>query len=214
MTLTKTLPFRRVLILAAHPDDEFGCLGTVARLVEEGAEIHYLAFSPCTASIPEGFPEDVLSRELENAMAVVGVPADRISLRDYPVRHFPRLRQEILEDLVAVRREIDPDLVILPALSDIHQDHHVVAREGLRAFKFSSVLGFELPMNTIAFAHACFIELSEEQIGKKVDGLAKYESQRFRPYANADFIRSLARVRGVQVNTTYAEAFEAIRLSF
>ena len=74
--------------------------------------------------------------------------------------------------------------------------------------------GFELPMNTISFAHACFVELSGEQLTKKIDGLAKYESQAFRPYANADFIRSLARVRGVQVNTEYAEAFEAVRLSF
>jgi LmbE family N-acetylglucosaminyl deacetylase len=210
----KKLPFRRALILAAHPDDEFGCLGTVARLAEEGAEIHYLAFSPCTASIPEGFPDDVLLGELKAAMAVAGVPEDHITLRDYPVRHFPRLRQEILEELVAVRKELDPDLVICPALSDIHQDHQVVAREGLRAFKFASVLGFELPMNTIAFAHACFVELTQQQMDKKIGGLAKYESQAFRPYANADFLRSLARVRGVQVNTTYAEAFEAVRLSF
>ena len=214
MTLAKKLPFRRALVLAAHPDDEFGCLGTVARLVEEGAEVHYLAFSPCTASIPDGFPEDVLQGEMVRALGVAGVPPERISLRDYPVRHFPRLRQEILEELVAVRKEIDPDLVILPALSDIHQDHHVVAREGLRAFKFASVLGFELPMNTISFAHACFVELSGAQLARKIDGLAKYESQAFRPYANADFIRSLARVRGVQVNTEYAEAFEAVRLSF
>jgi LmbE family N-acetylglucosaminyl deacetylase len=214
MSLTRPLPWKRALVLAAHPDDEFGCLATVARLVEEGAEVHYHAFSPCTESIPDGFPEDVLRGELLAAMEVAGVPAGRVTLLDYPVRYFPRDRQEILEELVGLRKRLEPDLVLVPALSDIHQDHHTVAREGLRAFKFASIIGYELPMNTISFEHALFVEVSEGQLAKKVAGLARYESQTFRPYATEEFIRSLAKVRGIQMNTPYAEAFQAIRLAF
>ena len=206
-------PWRRVLFLGAHPDDEFGCLGTLSRLVEEGCEVHSLAFSPCTESIPEGFPKDVLRGEMIAAMACAGIPAERVTLRDYPVRHLPARRQEILEELVALRKKLEPDLVILPALSDIHQDHRVVAREGLRAFKFASVLGYELPMNTVTFEHACFVSLTEQHLGKKMAGLQCYRSQAFRPYATDEFVRSLATVRGIQCNRKFAEAFQAIRIS-
>ncbi|MHC4470150.1 MAG: PIG-L deacetylase family protein [Planctomycetota bacterium] len=213
MRSSEALPWRTVLFLGAHPDDEFGCLGTLARLVEEGKDVHAVAFSPCHASIPEGLPQDVLRGEMLEAMARIGVSEERVTLGDYPVRHFPRLRQEILEELVEIRGRIQPDLVILPALSDIHQDHQVVAREGIRAFKFASILGYELPMNTITFEHACFVSLTPGQLERKLEGLRCYRSQAFRPYATDEFVRSLAKVRGVQVNTEYAEAFQAIRLS-
>ena len=54
---------RRALVLAPHTDDgEFGCGGTIARLVEAGAEVHYHAFSSASRSLPEGFPADILWR--------------------------------------------------------------------------------------------------------------------------------------------------------
>ena len=49
--------WKRVLVLAPHTDDgEFGCGGTMARLVDAGIEVHYVAFSIATRSLPEGFP--------------------------------------------------------------------------------------------------------------------------------------------------------------
>ena len=46
----------RVLVLAPHTDDgEFGCGGTMARLVEAGSDVRYVAFSIATRSLPEGF---------------------------------------------------------------------------------------------------------------------------------------------------------------
>src|SRR6185437_5104743 len=54
--------WRRALVLAPHTDDgEFGCGGTMARLVEEGADVRYVAFSIATRSLPEGFPPDTLA---------------------------------------------------------------------------------------------------------------------------------------------------------
>jgi len=46
---------------------------------------------------------------------------------------------------------------------------------------------------------------------KKIEALNCYESQRCRAYFDDDFIQSLARTRGVQINASYAEAFEVIR---
>ncbi len=208
----KSLPFKRALVLAAHTDDEFGCSGTMVRLLESGAEVFYAAFSTCAESVPEGYPKDVLAKEVLLATRLLGLQPPNVSVYDFRVRHFPAHRQEILEELVQIRKRLEPDLVMLPALSDLHQDHHVIAEEGLRAFKFSCLLGYELPMNTVAFQHACFVSLEEPHVKRKVDSLAAYRSQSFRPYSTEAFIRGLAKVRGVQAGVEFAEAFEVLRL--
>jgi N-acetylglucosamine malate deacetylase 1 len=87
-----------------------------------------------------------------------------------------------------------------------------VFQEGFRAFKHTTILGYELPQNLLSFDNSAFIKLSEGHLARKIESLEKYESQRFRPYAAAEFITSLARVRGVQCNASYAEAFELVRL--
>jgi LmbE family N-acetylglucosaminyl deacetylase len=202
----------RTLVLAAHTDDEFGCAGLMSRLVEQGTEVHLAAFSWCEESVPEGFERDVLKGESRAAAAVLGVAPERFRLYDFRVRHFPANRQEILEELVLLRRAIEPDLVLLPSSADIHQDHKVVYDEGVRAFKHATILGYELPMNTISFRHACFVPLEDRHMERKIEHAACYLSQQHRPYLHPDFIRSLARVRGVQASRPAAEAFEVVRM--
>lgn len=129
----------------------------------------------------------------------------------YPVRHFPQYRQEILEDLIQIRREIQPDLLLMPSQNDIHQDHQVIFQEGLRAFKQSSILGYEMPWNNLTFNVSAFVHLEAKHIDKKVNALSQYRSQQHRSYADEGFIRDLSRVRGKQIGVEYAEAFQAIR---
>lgn len=205
------LPFRVALILGAHTDDEFGCAGTIACMVEQGIEVYCVAFSRCEESVPPGFPKNVLEIEWRRATARLGVAPGNLYLFPYRVRYFPQFRQDILEQLVVFRKQIQPDVVFLPSSTDIHQDHRTLAEEGIRAFKHATVLGYELPMNTITFQHACFIRLEERHLQAKIESLMCYESQAFRNYRSADFIHGLARVRGVQINTQYAEAFEVLR---
>jgi LmbE family N-acetylglucosaminyl deacetylase len=202
----------RTLVLAAHTDDEFGCAGLVGRLVEQRTEVHLAAFSWCEESVPQGYARDALKKEFRAAATALGLAPERSRLYDFRVRHFPAHRQEILEELVVLRRTIEPDLVLLPSSSDIHQDHQVIAAEGVRAFKNATILGYELPMNTISFRHACFVPLEDRHMDIKVAHAACYESQQHRPYMKPEFLRGLARVRGVQVNRPAAEAFEVIRM--
>lgn len=202
----------RALVLGAHTDDEFGCAGLMARLIEEGTDVHFACFSACEESVPDGFDRDVLRREVVDAMNVLGLQPDRLHLFDYRVRHFPAHRQAILEDLVALRRQLEPDLVLIPSSSDIHQDHAVVAAEGVRAFKHSTMLGYELPMNTISFQHACFVRLEPRHLEIKIRHAAAYRSQQDRAYMRPEFLTSLAVVRGVQMNAAAAEAFEVVRM--
>src|SRR5439155_7255987 len=134
--------WERVLVLAPHTDDgEFGCGGTMARLVEAGADVRYVAFSIATRSLPEGFAPDTLAREVQEATAELGIPAERLTVHDFDVRTFPEHRQDILEVLVALWEDWRPDAVFQPSLHDIHQDHQAIAAEGLRAFKRTTILG-------------------------------------------------------------------------
>lgn len=202
----------KAVVLAPHPDDgEFGCGGTIKKLSEEGVELWYVAFSPCIKSLPEGLEPDHLLKELEKAAAHLGIPASNIISFQFEVREFPRDRQLILEELIKIRKQINPDLVLLPNSDDVHQDHHVIHQEGIRAFKHCCLLGYELPWNNLKFTSNFHVRLEESHLDAKMAAVNEYKSQSFRLYKDESFLKSLARTRGVQVNKTYAEAFELIR---
>jgi LmbE family N-acetylglucosaminyl deacetylase len=63
----------------------------------------------------------------------------------------------------------------------------------------------------LSFATDYFCVLKEDDIQKKINALAAYKTQEGKGYMSPDFIRSMATVRGTQINTMYAEAFEVIR---
>src|SRR5207302_11020830 len=152
--------WKRVLVLAPHTDDgEFGCGGTMARLVEEGADVRYVAFSIATKSLPEGFAADTLAREVREATAELGIPEGNLTVHDFDVRTFPERRQDILELLIVLWEDWRPDAVFQLSLRDIHQDHQVIAAEGMRAFKRTTILGYEIPWNNFDFAYQAYASL-------------------------------------------------------
>jgi len=205
--------WQRALVLAPHTDDgEFGCGGAMARLVEEGAEVRYVAFSIATRSLPEGFAPDTLAREVREATAELGIPAERLTVHDFDVRTFPEHRQEILELLIQLWNDWQPDVVFQPSLHDIHQDHQTIAAEGLRAFKRTTILGYEIPWNNLDFAYQAYVALEQRHIERKESALAKYASQQHRRYANPEYVWNLARTHGINVNREYAEVFQVYRL--
>ena len=204
---------KRVLVLAPHTDDgEFGCGGTMARLVEAGTDVRYVAFSIATKSLPDGFAPDTLTREVGEATAELGIPEANLSVHDFEVRTFPERRQDILELLVALWDDWRPDAVFQPSLHDIHQDHQVIAAEGLRAFKRTTILGYEIPWNNFDFAYQAYFALDEAHIERKVAALAKYASQQHRRYSDSEYIRNVARTHGINVNREFAEVFEVYRV--
>jgi N-acetylglucosamine malate deacetylase 1 len=184
----------------------------MTRLVEEGAEVRYVAFSVATRSLPDGFPPDTLAQEVKAATAELGISAENLTVHDFDVRTFPEHRQDILELLVALWEDWRPDAVFQPSLHDIHQDHQVVAAEGLRAFKRTTILGYEIPWNNFDFAYQAYFALQESHIEKKVAALSKYESQQHRRYSDSEYIRNVARTHGINVNREFAEVFEVYRV--
>lgn len=203
---------KRIVILAPHTDDgEFGCGGTISKLIENGNEVYYVAFSACQQSVLKDFPADILITEVKSATKILGIKPENLILFDFEVRTFNFHRQEILDELIKLRININPDLVFLPSINDIHQDHHTIAVEGMRAFKNVSLLAYEVPWNNFTFNTISFSHLSEKHILTKIKALKEYQSQVHRVYASAEFIRSLAHTRGVQIGTKYAEVFDVVR---
>ena len=204
--------FKTVFVLAPHTDDgELGAGGTIAKLIEIGANVYYFAFSTAEESLPEGMPSNTLEIEVMNATSKLGIKKENVIVYHYKVRKLNYSRQEILEDLIKHRKRIMPDLVIMPSLHDIHQDHSTIAQEGLRAFKNTTILGYELIWNNLTFNTVSFVKLDKRHIEAKVNALKEYKSQEGRDYISDEFIFSLAKTRGVQIGTNLAESFEVIR---
>ena len=195
--------FQNILVLSPHTDDgELGCGGTISRFSEEGKNVFLIAFTE--------MGDERLEREMREATRTLGIPTMRTWCYSFPHRRFPLARQRILEVMLSFLPK--PDLVFAPSLDDIHQDHQVIAQECLRAFKRTTILGYEEPWNNLHFSTTCFIPLHRHHIDNKIIAVQCYESQKHRNYTTPDAILSLAVARGTQIQKPYAEAFEVVRL--
>ncbi len=195
----------KVLILSPHVDDgELGCGATIAKLIDQGDEVVYVALSEVG--------NEKLRTECHDATHILGIRHTKI--HSFPVRNFPSCRQRILDLFVSLKRTYSiaqSDLVFMPSSTDIHQDHQVVYQEGRRAFKHCSILGYDLPWNEFESRANCYYHVSGEHMRRKLTALAKYKSQADKPYLEPASIWNRAMARGLQVEVEFAEAFEVIR---
>lgn len=203
----------RVLVLSPHTDDgELSAGGTISRFIEEGKEVFYVAFSSCERSVPDCLPRDILKKECLEATGELGIPGSNNIMLEFEVRDFPRFRQDILDHMIRIKKDVAPDLVITPSSFDTHQDHQVIYNESLRAFKkSSSIWGMEHPWNNLNFRTDIFVELQERHLKKKIDALKKYSSQDMKEYFKDDYLKAHLLTRGISVGTLYSEVFECVR---
>jgi len=199
---------KTILFLSPHTDDvELGCGGTIARFVSEGHQVIIVAFTLCD-TVTEGYTKDELHKEWLASCRSLG--ANTI-LFDYEVRYFNDLRQEIFTELETLRNEYKPDMVFVPSVHDLHQDHATIANEALRVFKKTNIFCYEVPLNNLLFNNTAYIEIQQPHLYKKIQALSQYESQQDKNYFHDSYIKSLARVRGAQIGKEYAECFEVKR---
>ena len=94
--------WKRVLALAPHTDDgEFGCGGTMARLVEAGLECTTTPSRSRPARCrPASRPTRSGALRCAKRPASWGSPRQQLRVHDFDVRTFPEHRQDILEFLV------------------------------------------------------------------------------------------------------------------
>jgi len=182
----------KALFIASHCDDELCFAGAMQRFDDPS----YVALSSCG--------NKQLSNECYAAMDILGVTS--VEIWKYPVRGFREYATEIAS-LFASHR---PEMVITHSIKDRHPDHRTTGEESLRVFN-CNLLTYIGPWNGDEQANY-FIELTKEQLEKKIEALACYKSQAHRAYMNPEFIRSWARYNGIKCGKLYAEGFKVVRL--
>jgi LmbE family N-acetylglucosaminyl deacetylase len=147
-----------------------------------------------------------------DAMAVLGVPKEKIVLGPFTTRVFPDSRQEILEYFLSLRRDFKPDLIFVHSKQDVHQDHLTMTDESLRAFRGITVLGFDVVRSSYGFFPHFLVEVTEEDVNKKIEALSCYETYRDKYYFNRELTRSIMVRHGALAECPFAEGFDILRI--
>lgn len=205
---------KQIVLLAPHTDDiELSMGGTLDKLCDAGCEISLYTFCNAFESLPKNMAENTLIDEAYLSWKEYNQNPENLHIYNFPVRNFDKFRQDILEILVNINTEVKPDIVFCPAENDVHQDHGVITTETKRAFKATSILGYQLPWNYFQNPPMNLVsELTEKNLKKKTRALFNYRSQAEKSYFQQEYIRSWARYNGGIHNFQLAELFQVIRL--
>lgn len=221
---------KRILIVAAHPDDEvLGCGGTVARLVKEGAEAFTLILGEGVTSRDskrdaEGRKGNLglLKRQALAANKVIGIK--KVYFEDLPDNRFDTVALlDVVKKIEAIKREISPDIIFTHYEKDLNVDHQVTYRAVVTATRpmkgetVKEIYAFEVLSSTewnfpLTFSPDVFWDISGE-LKAKVRAMGCYSSE----LAGFPHPRSL---EGIELNSKYwgmraglgrAEAFRTVR---
>lgn len=200
-----------ILFLGAHCDDiEIGCGGTILRLREErpDADLRWFILS----SSPERREE-----ALDGASRFLGSDfADRVSVESFRDGFLPYTGAEVKDAFERLKREIQPDLIFTHYREDLHQDHRLVNELTWNTWRDHVILEYEIPKYDGDLGRPnTFVPLRVEQVEAKVNAVVDaYPSQASKNWFDADTLRSLLRLRGVECNAPerFAEAYYARKL--
>lgn len=200
---------KNLLVLAPHTDDEsVGCGASLGKLAQSRKW-----FTKVIGYSTAGQPG--IEDEFYKACEYLGVNDYEIfeheEMIGLPRRRFPKFRQMVLDSMIDEARSREWDMVWVPSSSDVHQDHAVVSEEAKRAFKGTTVWGYEMPWNCYGFSPDQFVVLEWEDIANKIQAIRCYNSQKERNYVGSGLFGSMAMMRGKQCEREYAESFEIIR---
>jgi LmbE family N-acetylglucosaminyl deacetylase len=197
----------KVLAIGAHPDDiELGAGGTVARHVKEGDEVHFLVLT---------FGEKTEKKENRKLEAEESARALKVKSLSFGDIEDTKVSEgidtiNIIEDAI---NRIKPNRVYTQCLKDRHQDHRNTAYASFSAArKVAEVFSYESPDSYPDFVPQYYIQISENMMNTKIKALQNYNTQRNKPFLEAEAIKGLAMFRGYQVGILYAEAFEVARV--
>lgn len=224
---------KRVLVVAAHPDDEIlGCGGTMALHSMKGDEVYVLILGEGITS------RDVkrdrkkrdreikeLKRDIEAANKIVGTK--RTFLYDFPDNRFDNVPLlDIIKVIEKVKNEVIPDIVYTHHHGDLNIDHrltfHAVltACRPLKGESVKEIYSFEVPSSTEWSADSSkyfipnyFVNI-KETLEKKTNAMKAYTNEicDFPHPRSEEAIKTIAECWGIKVGLNAAEAFEVIRM--
>lgn len=224
----------RVLVVAAHPDDEvLGCGGSIAAFREAGQAVRviFLAEGVTARYDPPEFETPKVQAEIKQrndnafkALGLLGVEAEEVFVSLRPCCRLDQVPQiELVKEIERHIREFQPNRLLTHWGQDTNADHALTLRCVLAAARpvdipfLKRILSFEVLSSsewntTAAFPANAFQDVSG-QIERKIEAMAAYgEEMREAPHPrSAEVIRALACFRGAQAGLRYAEGFSLVR---
>jgi LmbE family N-acetylglucosaminyl deacetylase len=222
---------KKVLIIAAHPDDEvLGCGGTIAKLSDQGEDVHILILATGLTS-RVGFDmkkdADALKVHLERASragALLG--AKNVNFAGFPDQKMDTLSLlEVTQRIEAEIESIKPQTIFTHHGGDLNMDHVITFRATLTAARpmaggvVRSVYAYEVPSSTEwafqkfepKFQPNLFHDITET-LPQKIQAMQIYESEaRDFPHPRSpQALQAIAHRWGSVVGLNAAEAFETI----
>ncbi len=199
---------KRIFFLGAHPDDiELGCGALIAHIANK-SDIRCV-----TLSDNQKNPSlKNLVTEHYRSMDLLGVPKEKIILGTFETRRFPQARQEILEYLIDLNLKFEPEIVFVHTRADLHQDHVTVTEEALRAFRGTSIFGYDVIRSSYGFFPSFLVEVDEMDIEMKIKALAEYKTYLNKYYFKPEVTRATLIRHGAIAERNYAEAFDILRI--
>ncbi len=199
---------KSLLFLGAHPDDiELGCGALIAEIAGS-ADLHCYTFSDNQQN-----PDlKNLVSEYAASMHTLGVLDGQFELGKFQTRRFPECRQEVLEQMLALRKQYQPQIVFVHTAKDVHQDHGTLTQEALRAFRGTTVLGYDVLRSSYGFFPDFLVEVSKQAVETKLQALSQYKTYANKYYFNAEILRATAIRHGALAERPFAEGFDIIRM--
>lgn len=222
----------RVLVIAAHPDDEIlGCGGTAARLVVEGHEVHFAILGEgITSRHPQRSEADANQVTLLQTQAHAA--AEKVGVKNLALHKLPDNRLDTLPLLEIVKviegliDQVKPEIIFTHHAGDLNVDHGIIHRAVLTATRpgmgrpVREIFAFEVPSSTEwafqriepSFRPNCFVEITRT-IEAKIAAMECYESEarKFPHPRSPEALRAIAVRWGSVVGCGAAEAFELVR---
>jgi LmbE family N-acetylglucosaminyl deacetylase len=208
MNHTMSFSGETLLFIGAHPDDiELGCGALISQIVKQANVI--------CVTLSDNQKNPLLKNvvnEHYNSMSVLQVPRENVFVGEFETRKFPQARQEILEFLLALHRKHHPEMVFVHTRSDVRQDHNTITDEALRAFRGTTLLGYDVIRSSYGFFPHFLVEVSEEDVQRKIEALSQYTTYRDKYYFNADLTRASLVRNGALAERPFAEGFDILRI--
>lgn len=199
---------KKVCFIGAHPDDiELGCGAFISN-------IHGKTDILCV-TLSDNQKNPALTHLVEEhyrSLEILGVGRSQVRLESFVTRRFPELRQEILEYLYQLNHDYMPDIVITHTRSDIHQDHQQTTEEVLRAFRGTTVLGYDALRSSYGFFPHFLVEVTEQDVENKIRSLAEYSTYNDKYYFDASVLRATLIRHGALAERPFAEGFDILRI--
>ena len=218
---------KQVLVVAPHPDDEtLGCGGTLLKHVAEGDWIHWLTLTEIQADLGYG-RDQIERRKNEIEMVTKRYPfqtAHHLTFATTKLDTIPISR--LVEQVGAVFKKVNPEIVYLPWRNDIHTDHKyafdatVACCKWFRYNSIKRVLAYEtlsetefgLNPDASGYRPNVFMDIADF-LESKIEILNIYSSEmgEFPFPRSEDAVRSLAAFRGVAAGYRAAESFVLLK---